>query len=71
MVDIVNRDSLKITETLCETLSQLTLWPGATRADLPSVTAKTRLRYRMRKARSPTLAIRGSAFGLRALWHAM
>jgi len=36
MVDIVNRDSLKITETLCETLSQLTLWPGVTRADLPS-----------------------------------
>jgi len=36
MVEIVNRDDLKITETLCETLVQVTLWPGVSRADLPT-----------------------------------
>lgn len=36
MVDVVNRDGLKFTETLCETLSQITLWPGITRSGLPS-----------------------------------
>jgi len=36
MTDIVNNDDLTITETLCETLSQVTLWPGVSRTDLPT-----------------------------------
>ena len=36
MVEIVNRPDLTITETLCESLSQITLWPDVTRADLPA-----------------------------------
>ena len=35
MGDVVKREDLTITETLCETLSQITLWPGVSRADLP------------------------------------
>ena len=40
MVEIVSRNDLTITETLCETLVQITLWPGVTRADLPAAPGK-------------------------------
>ena len=40
MVEIVNLDDLKITETLCETLMQVTLWPDVSRADLPNSPGK-------------------------------
>ena len=36
MSDIVKNDDVTITETLCETLSQVTLWPGESRTDLPT-----------------------------------
>ena len=36
MGEILSRPDLTITETLCDALWQITLWPGVTRADLPS-----------------------------------
>ena len=40
MVEIINRSDLKITESLCDTLVQITLWPGQSQTDLPSAPGK-------------------------------
>lgn len=40
MVEVVKREELTITETLCEALWQVSLWPGVTHADLPTEPGK-------------------------------
>lgn len=36
MGEILNQPDLTITETLCDALWQITLWPGVTQSDLPA-----------------------------------